>query len=43
MSLTQEWAEVMPRLELSLDTAMKCTLCKDITPFMLSHCGGEAR
>ena len=38
-----EWEEVLPGVELSLNTAVKRSLGKDVTPFMLAHCGRQAR
>ena len=35
--------EVLPGVELSLNTAVKRSLGKDLTPFMLAHCGRQAR
>jgi hypothetical protein len=43
LSLTDEWEEVLPGVELSLNTAVKRSLGANVAPFMLAHCGREAR
>jgi hypothetical protein len=43
LSLTDEWEEVLPGVELSLNTAVKRSLGVNVAPFMLAHCGREAR